>query len=362
MKKGETKFVNEDDNIYIVDEFLKILTNYKFVIKSIIISTLIGIIISILIPNTYRSYSTFYPHYQNIDDKGNLKSLAGLAGINIQNENSNTIPPTLYPKLISSSKFKLEILNQKIFYQNEITSYKDYLIESNKNSFDIISSLLKIVKNTIFGEKNIIENIPFETNILKIPEEDYLLFEILDNNISIEINDEDGFIELSVFDKDPLISSLIAKKANEILQRSIIDFKLKNINDIYNFTISQFEISKKNLYKIQNNYAEFKDSNVSISSDKFYTELNRIETELNISKNIYNELALTKERTAIDVKKNTPIFTIINEVNIPNRKYYPKRLIIVIGFSILGILISSFWIIFEKKLLNLINDIKDKIN
>ena len=71
--------------------------------------------------------------------------------------------------------------------------------------------------------------------------------------------------------------------------------------------------------------------------------MNRLETEYNILKNIYNELAITKERTAIDVRKNTPIFTIINDVYVPYEKFSPKRLQLVLITVLISFFIGTLW-------------------
>ena len=107
----------------------------------------------------------------------------------------------------------------------------------------------------------------------------------------------------------------------------------------------QFELSKKNFYKLQDSLANFRDSNRNIKSDLFLNQRNRLEAEYNIAKSVYNELALNKEKTAIDVQKNTPIFTVINPVVVPNERYYPKRTQIVIVFIFLGVFLSVFWIL-----------------
>ena len=73
-------------------------------------------------------------------------------------------------------------------------------------------------------------------------------------------------------------------------------------------------------------------------------QLNRIETEFNIARNIYNELAINKEKTAIDVKKNTPIFTIINPVVIPNEKDSPSRVSNIILSTIFGFILASIFV------------------
>ena len=56
---------------------------------------------------------------------------------------------------------------------------------------------------------------------------------------------------------------------------------------------------------------------------------------------------MNKEKTAIEVKKNTPIFTIIKPVVIPNDKSEPKRALIIIIFTILGTMISSVYLLIK---------------
>ena len=170
--------------------------------------------------------------------------------------------------------------------------------------------------------------------------------------ISIELNKKESYVTLNVIDKNPYISSKIAHEAEKLLQESIIDYKIKNIKSVYDFTLNQLEIAKINLYKLQDSIAYFKDSNKNIKSDLFLNQLNRIETEYNFTKNIYNELVLTKEKTAIEVKRNTPIFTIINPVVIPNEKFEPKRTILVFFSTFIAFIVSLLWIIIKETVLD----------
>ena len=214
---------------------------------------------------------------------------------------------------------------------------------NQKNKFN----LNRFIFNNIDYEVNEIIN---KNDLKYVSKVDNYLFKLLNEKILISINEKDGFIELSAIDYSPEVSTIIAIKANEILQKNIIDFKLKNINDVYQFTNNQLELAKINLYNLQDSIAYFKDNNKSIKSDLFLNKLNRLETEYNISKNIYNQLALEKEKAEIDVKRNTPIFTIINSAYVPFRKHSPNRLLIIVSFSFLGFIISSFWVLFKKQI------------
>ena len=344
-----------DKPIDIIKIFSLIYHNQKFIVNTTILFFVIGIIYSLTLQNIYKSSSTFYPHYENVNESNDLQSLAGLAGINIQNTNTNNIPTNLYPELIKSSLFKFEILKKKVIYNKQNITYRDYLsLNNNFKLKDLISKSILLFKKNLINKKAL-NNI---NDLIYITQDDFILFRKIEDNIRIEINEEDGFIELSVYDHNPEISATIAIEANKILQKNIIDFKLKNLKDVYNFTDNQLNIAKRKLYKIQDSLANFKDSNIFIKSDLFLNKLNRLETEFSITKNLYNELALTKEKTAIDVRRNTPIFTIIDDVVVPNEKDSPSRTIIVFMFIFLGFSIAVCWIIIKKPIILIYKEIK----
>ena len=352
--------VYDDESIDLI-ELISILWKRKiFIIKSTIIFTLFGIIYSLSLKNNYTSSTIFYPHYQNdqIGQGQGLRSLAGLAGINLGSQTSDNIPPSLYPNIISSPEFKIEILDSKINFNGNELTYREYML-NKKSHFSFkkilqlpITYIIKIISSNEF--KSLTKN----NDILELNDEEYSLHRNLSDIIYLELNNKEGFIELSVRDNNPIIASQIAKIANEILQKKIIDFKLKNLNDTYKFISRQLDIAKINFYKLQDSLAIFSDQNINIKSDLFLNKYSRIESEYNIAKNIYNELALSKEKTAIDVQKNTPIFTIIKPVVIPNEKSDPQRTLIVIVFSFIGLIFASTFTLTKPIILEIWKEIR----
>ena len=342
MKKREEKELIDIYEIYKI-----LLKNYKIILLSTLFFFIIGIIYSLSVNNLYKSYSTFYPHYEKASN--NLTNIANLAGFNLETE-SNNIPTNLYPMLIKSNPFKKKILQEKIILDNTEISYREYLLNKKENN-SILSFFNHIKKNIFNSFDN--KNNPEKENKVKNPsfltlsEEDYGLHNLLDNLISINLNNNDGFIQINVIDENAYVSSQIAKKSEEILQENIINFKIKNLKETYDYTISSLEIAKSKLFKLQDSLASFRDSNKNIKSDLFKNQLNRIETEYNISKNTYNEIAISKEKISLELRKNTPIFTIIDPVVLPNEKFYPSRRIISIGFSLFGLISSSIFLILK---------------
>ena len=139
-----------------------------------------------------------------------------------------------------------------------------------------------LLENTLFYDQKLIDLLnmaagdqryagyDLKTNKLGITsfsDEEYNLHKLLDNIITIILDEKEGIIQLNVDDENSQISSQIAIKSKLILQESIIDFKIKNIKAVYDFTIDQLEITKNNLYELQDSLAYFRDSNRNIKSN-----------------------------------------------------------------------------------------------
>ena len=223
MKK---KINHNHDDDYSVD-LIKLLKDLwksrKFILKITLLFSVIGLIYSYSLINTYTASSIFYPHYESNDlsNSSGIKGLAGLVGIDIGSEKSQNIPPTLYPNIIKSPQFKIELLDSDISLNKDRFSFREYLINNKTYNFNIKKVLLfPILQLAKFFSKN--KN-NFNTNnidILSLSEEEFNLHEKLSNRVSLQINEKEGFIELKVKDSNPLVASQIAKTANKILQKN----------------------------------------------------------------------------------------------------------------------------------------------
>ena len=355
---NKSKYYKDNDGKKIIIDLLNTLfKNKNLIIKITTLFFITGIIYSLSLKDIYKASSSFYPHVGKVENSNNIRNLAGLAGINLGAESSNDIPSTLYPRVINSPTFKSQILDKIIVINGEKITYKEYLLSSIFNSNSSIS-LKKILLYPIkflkkFLKKEVKNNPEKDLlNIRKLSNDDFKLHNYLTSTIVLNLNEEEGFIELSVEDQNPIVASQIAITANDILQDNIIEFKIKNINDTYMFVSSQLEIAKANFYNLQDSLAIFKDNNRNIKSDLFLNQYSRIESEFNISKNIYNDLAISKEKIAIDVQKNTPIFTVIKPVVIPNEKHRPIRSNLVIIYTFFGLVLSCIYVISKSFIIN----------
>ena len=87
-------------------------------------------------------------------------------------------------------------------------------------------------------------------------------------------------------------------------------------------------------------------------------EQQNLQSEYPLAFGVYSELAKRIEQAEIQVKKDTPILTTVQPLQIPDKKSSPKRLLILLICAFLGAVISSGWILVECSL----KEIWQKIN
>ncbi len=108
---------------------------------------------------------------------------------------------------------------------------------------------------------------------------------------------------------------------------------------------------------MQDELASFRDQPQNISSGLFENKMSRLESELAIDSSVNEELAKQVEQARIQVSKDTPIFTIIDPVVIPNQRTSPKRTLIVVISPFLGLIMGIAYILSKEPMTHLVKEI-----
>ena len=350
------------DEIDLIELLKKIYLEKKFILKISILASLFGVIYALFQPNEYTSSTTFIPQLSSGVKTGgsSLSGLASLAGINIGSmESSSEFPPTLYPQVVNGVPFRVELLSNEITLNNELVTVKDYL--EKKSSFNILGTFKKYtigLPSLILSSFKDQKEYTNESKIYSITEEDKDLFQILENNLSLSINEKEGFITISFTDNNKNVAAQITQISQNLLQEKIIEFKNKSSKEMLDFAIKQYSDKKESYEKLQDERAVFVDKNINISSSLFQNKLSRLESEVNISESIVQQLASQVEQAKLQVNKDTPVFTTIKPVTIPFERSAPKRSLIVIIFAFMGLVFSSGFVLVKEPVKEILKSIR----
>lgn len=366
MKKGEISENIESTEIDLIELLRKIWRGREITLIFTLSFAALGVFFALTDPEVYTATSTFLPKDRNTNFGGSLGSFASLAGINLGDLGSNSeISPNLFPMIVKSNPFLEKLLETKLSKKNDEMTWAKYLSQKPIETF-----YSKIQKYTIGlpslirsafskkGQNNTSSTIQLH-EIRRLTSEELDLYRMCKSLIKVTVEPKEGYITLSVDDESPEVAAVIAMNAKNLLQQEVINFKLKNAREILSFTENLFEEKKAQFELSEDELATFRDQNQNISSGLFENKLNRLTTKNQIIRAVYEEMAKQVEQARIQVTRDTPIFTVIEPVVIPNERTSPKRGLMVVGYTIFGFVLSLFFNILKGPIYNLWEQIID---
>ena len=147
-----------------------------------------------------------------------------------------------------------------------------------------------------------------------------------------------------------------AESAQNILQRKVIDHKLKKAEENLGFIEERYNEKKKAFEQAQGNLAKYRDANKNVNTATAKTEAERLESEYQLAFSVYSELAKQVENQKIQVKENTPVFAVLQDAVVPLDKSSTSKIMTLAICSFLGLFVGVV-ITFAK---TVIPDIKEK--
>ncbi|WP_209330314.1 Wzz/FepE/Etk N-terminal domain-containing protein [Lunatimonas salinarum] len=304
----------------------------------------LGLVAAFVLPKQFTASSTFVPQTAESGRAGgSLSGLASLAGISLGNIGAGSeIPPSLYPKIVSSATFRKSLLESKISVSgsSELVTYRQYYEEIYSPGLvgsikDFIVGLPGMITKLVTGDSEVSVS---ESNngLIVITKKESDLFKRLESQLVITPNEKEGFVTISFVLPEPLMAAQMATHVQNLLQEEVIAYKITNAKEQLKFTEERYREKKTEFEEIQSKLATFRDRNQNIVSATAQNQLQRLEAEYNFAFTIYTELAKQLEQAKLQVSKDTPVFSVIQPVTIPIEKSAPRRPIVIIIFAFLG--------------------------
>lgn len=323
----------------------------KTLLISLFVGTILGIFIAISSPKEYTATTVMVPQMGS-NGQSNLGGLAALAGITLNNSSSSELSPIIYPKIVKSIPFKLELMTAPIDFSmfDQPVSLFDYYNRKIK------PSVIDVVKKYTIGLPGvIIAAFTGKQKELGLPKASsdqpiqltgaqYRVKNALDMAISVELDAQQGLITLNVRMPEALAAAQVAKKVQELLQRDITKFKIEKSQSDLDFIQELYNEAKAEAEKYQVSVAINTDRVKNFTSSLPQVENARIQTRYAIASSVFQDLAKQLEQAKIQVKKDAPVFTIIEPVSVPLEKSKPQKVKIIAIWFFLGGLVGLGWI------------------
>ena len=360
MSQTPTTQPISEDEIDLVDILRPLWQNRKLLWRSGVVGIILGVFVALLTPNEYSANSVFVPNYggQSGPSSSSLKGLASLAGFDLGGIESGAkeLSPMLYGQIIQGVTFNKQLLNSKMYIEGDSVSVQQYLLDRPGSAIGWVSSIPGKLIGLFKSEKESLTS--GLTGIEMLSEQEYGLIQALSGIVSLNVNDKDGYIELSATTGDPLVSAQLTSLVQGLLQDQIIAIKTQSSKELVEYLNQQFNEKKALLSQAQDQLSNFKDKNITISSFSFSNQQTRLETDLQIAAGVFQSVSGQLEQAKLQLEKDTPVFSVIRPVSVPVEKSAPKRSLIVVIWGFLAVVLSAGFALTRGPVKELFKEIK----
>jgi uncharacterized protein involved in exopolysaccharide biosynthesis len=324
--------MEEEKDIISIDfgAFFKIVWKEKiWIILIALLSAGLGVIKALSMKDEFVSSGKILPKYQSkAGGLGQLSGLASLAGIDVGSSGgggSDAIRPDLYPDVLKSTPFFLELLKIKVRTKDN----KEMLFSQFYDTF--------VLDNKI-EEKNTKIKFPISNQYIAISYQTEKNLQNLRERISAVIDKKSGLITVTVKLPDPLVATIITDYSMNFLANYITNYRTEKAKRDLSFLAERLDAAKGKYYTNQAKKAQYSDQ-YQLSMMKLQAadlQRERIESEYKISSTFYNSLLQKYEEAKLKLQQETPVIKVLEPPVVPNTKSEPKRAIVVLIATFLG--------------------------
>ena len=344
----------EEQEIDLVELIQKMWINRWLIIKVTGVFVVLGVLVALFSAKVYTASCDIVP---DTGKSGNSKmsSLAALAGVNLgEGADVTALSPLVYQNIMNGTSFRKELMQTKIDFEkvDKPVSFFDYYTSEEYNKpgvFDYIKKytigLPFVILNAIRGEQpepdySAIGNSEGPT-METLSKDEYNALKILEQCVSLTLDNKNGYVTITTNMPEAVAAAQLAQATVVLLQKYITEFKIAKVQSNLDFIQSRYNEAKKNFEDIQIRRAAFRDANTNTNKYSARVEAEKLDAEYTLAMNLYSELATQLEQAKIEVKKDTPILTVVRPVTIPYKKSKPARAKILLAFTFLGVVAGA---------------------
>lgn len=344
----------EEQEIDLVELVQKMWINRWLIAKVAAVFVVVGVLVALFSPKVYTASCDIVPDTGK-SGSSKMSSLAALAGVNLNGgEDVAALSPMVYDNIMKGTTFRKELMQTKINFEGiaEPVSFFDYYTSEEYNKPSVLGYIKKytiglpfVILNAIRGEQpepdysgvGKSEGPALET----LSKDEFDAMTILGQSVALSLDSKNGYVTITTNMPEAVAAAQLAQATVVLLQKYITEFKIAKVQSNLDFVQSRYDEAKKNFEEIQVRRAAFRDANVNTNKYSARVEAEKLDAEYTLAMNLYSELAAQLEQSKIEVKKDTPMLTVVRPVTIPYKKSKPQRMTILFAFTFLGVVAGA---------------------
>ena len=319
----------------------------KFIAKVCAVMFVIAVVYAFSVPRTYTTSVTLAPEASNSSLSGGFGALADMAGLGLDGATGDAIYPEIYPELIASKQFLVDLFPVEVVsLDGEIsTTLYNYQQKHQKIAWWVypltwVKKLVKLIK----GEDSASSGVAEAPNPFMLTKHQNAVAEAIKANILCAVDKKTGVITLRYTAQDALISATVVNVIKDKLQQHIVDYRTcKARNDLKYFEALCNE-ARAEYIKAQEVFAAFSDAHKGARLQSVAMQLSRLENDVMLAQASYSQATQQLQITRAKLQENTPAFAVLSCASVPLKPSAPRKMFIAFAFVVMGFMGSSLYV------------------
>jgi uncharacterized protein involved in exopolysaccharide biosynthesis len=340
----------EEEEFDLVGIIKNVWDGRKLILISVIVFIIIGLMFALLSEEVYTSEVSLMPESeQSMSSLGGLGGLASRFGMGSLGQiQSDGIPANIYPRIANSSVFLLQVLDYEILLPDGSGRIK--LMEYLKGEDESSSGSEKkwSLRNLFRSERTQLDEVDRAfagdeklERLTRMSRQDWEILRSLREQISINQDRDTGVVTIQVKFSNPLIAADLADQIVILLSEYITDYRTEKARRDVEFIEERFTEARTRFVEAQEELARFNDENRGQLTALARTQEQILQSNYNLTFNLYNSMAERLEDARIKLQEETPVLKVLEPAAIPDIRTSPKRAQLMVIFTILGGIVGT---------------------
>ena len=323
--------------------FKEIWKRKRLFYKTVPITIVLSSLFILCFPRYYTTEVKLAPEIDNSLAGGSLSSIAASFGFDLGDmQTSDAISPLLYPDLMEDNAFVADMFSIKVVSKDGdiSTNYYDYL--KNHQELPWWGYPINYIRN-FFLEEDVNTEKKFDPYYLS--KRDDRIVEKIRDNIEFSVEKKTGIISIAVTAQDALICKILADSVTSRLQHFITNYRTNKARIDYEYYKTLTDNAMQEYEKIRKKYGRMSDANTRVALRSVELEVEDMENDMQLKYNTFTTLMTQLEASKAKVQERTPAFTIVKGAAVPVKPTGPKRMLFVLGMTILACIATGIYIL-----------------
>lgn len=346
------------DEIDLLELFYTLWDNRITITKITGSFVIFGLFLILISPREYEASATLMSETESSQSMSGqlIQQYGGLLGLSGGDfGQQGTISPKIYPEIITSIPYQVELMNVPLRfdrYDTTVTAYEFFSDIYPPSFFDYLKKYtigLPRQVVSLFTTKEDKDELLLITevdrdSVLSMTKAQMRIVNKLRERITIDLSNSVGLITLIVEMPDSQAAAEMGQLGINLLKEYIREYRTQKAIEDLRFVEKQTEQARKRFEEAQNRLAEFRDNNLNLVTAKAQVREQQLQSQYDLAFNLYNSLSQQLEEDKIRVQKDTPVFSVLQPISVPLAKSKPNSFLILIITGFLGLVVGLVFV------------------